>query len=331
MARMLAVVDLFAGAGGLSIGLEAAGLRVVGAVEKDHDAAMTFRAMHPRAKLFEGDIAFADYSDFVGVDVVAGGPPCQPFSVGGKRLAESDPRNGFPQFIRAVKVMRPRAFMMENVAGVIATSKRPYFEWTLHQLEKLGYTVSWLSVNAADYGIPQRRQRVVAIGLASGGEFEFPRPSHGETSRRPWIPAGTRINPDKPLGKPSNVKITYARRPDLRPSPYDGHLFNGGGRPIDLNRPSATLLASMGGNKTPWIDVLGVVPEYHARLQRGEPPREGEVEGARRLTVAETALLQGFRRGTRFHGRTSSQYRQIGNAVPPALARRFGQALAAQL
>ncbi len=96
-------VDLFAGAGGLSLGLESAKFEVRAAVEHDTDAAATFRRLHPAAKLHEGDIADADYSDFVGAALVAGGPPCQPFSVGGKRLAEEDPRNGFPQFIRAVR------------------------------------------------------------------------------------------------------------------------------------------------------------------------------------------------------------------------------------
>lgn len=327
---MFDAVDLFAGAGGLSIGLEAAGFTIRGAVEIDADAAATFRTRHPQAKLYEGDIATADYSDFEGIDLVAGGPPCQPFSVGGKRLAEGDPRNGFPQFIRAVREMRPRAFLMENVAGVLAVSKRPYFEWTLRQLADLGYEVTCSSVNAADFGVPQRRQRVVAVGLASGAVFEFPCPTHGERTARPWVTAGSLIDPFQPLGKPSRVKITYARRPDLRPSPYDGHLFNGGGRPLDLSRPAPTLLASMGGNKTPWVDVLDVVPAYHASLLGGAPPREGEVEGARRLTVAETALLQGFGSSMRFHGRTSSQYRQIGNAVPPPLAERIGTALSAQ-
>lgn len=331
MPTMLVAVDLFAGAGGLSLGLAAAGFEIKAAVELDGDAAATFRRYHPDAKVHEGDIASADYSDYTGLDLVAGGPPCQPFSVGGKRLAEGDPRNGFPQFIRAVREMQPRAFLLENVAGVLATSKRPYFDWTLRQLAALGYEVTVGSLNAADYGVPQRRQRVIAVGLHEEREFYFPEPTHGDGIRKAWRTVRSVVDPSKPSGKPNTVKITYARRPDLRPSPYDGHLFNGGGRPLDLNRPAPTLLASMGGNKTPWVDVLGIVPEYHAQLLRGDAPREGEVEGARRLTVTETALLQGFSKAMRFEGRPSSQYRQIGNAVPPLLAQRLGEALAVQL
>jgi len=324
-------VDLFCGAGGLSQGLESAGYNVVGAVERDADAAATFRTAHPHAKLQECDIADADYSDFVGVDLVAGGPPCQPFSVGGKRLAEADPRNGFPQFVRAVGEMRPQAFLLENVAGVLTGGKRAYFEWTLRQLEDLGYQISYRRLNAADYGVPQKRQRVLAVGLRDGQAFVFPEPTHGDGTRREWVAAGKVINPGEPLGKPNNAKITYARNPDPRPSPYDGHLFNGGGRPIDLTRPAPTLLASMGGNKTPWVDVRGVVPAYHAQILRGEPPRTGEVEGARRLTVEEVALLQSFDPTSQFAGRRSSQYRQIGNAVPPALAKAVATALLDQL
>lgn len=320
-------VDLFAGAGGLSLGLQAAGFEIRGAVEHDGDAAATFRHLHPGAKLHEGDIAAADYSDFEGLDLVAGGPPCQPFSVGGKRLAEDDPRNGFPQFIRAVREIRPKAFLFENVAGAVSSTKRPYFEWMLRELQACGYRAVWTCINAADFGVAQRRLRVFAVGLRSHATFEFPPPSHGSDGDEEWIPARSVLDPHRPLGTPNTAKITYARRPDLRPSPYDGHLFNGGGRPLDLERPSPTLLASMGGNKTPWIDVLNVVPAYHASLLNGELPRSGEVLGARRLTVCEAALIQGFPAGVSFVGRQSSQYRQIGNAVPPVLAHRIGEAL----
>ncbi|MGH9267411.1 MAG: DNA cytosine methyltransferase, partial [Acidimicrobiales bacterium] len=131
----------------------------------------------------------------------------------------------------------------------------------------------------------------------------------------------------EPVGTPNPAIVTYARSPDLRPNPCDGHVYNGDGRPIDLTRPAPTLLASMGGNKTPWIDTQGVVPAYHAHLLAGGAPRSGLVPGARRITVEEAALLQTFPPGMHVAGRRSSCYRQIGNAVPPLLATEIGAAL----
>jgi DNA (cytosine-5)-methyltransferase 1 len=136
------------------------------------------------------------------------------------------------------------------------------------------------------------------------------------------------LDASAPTGEPNPAIVTYALRPSLRPGPYHGHLYNGGGRPVDLARPAPTLLASMGGNKTPWVDTLGVVPEYHAHLLAGGEPRSGRVPGARRITVEEAAQLQGFPKGAVFAGPRSSQYRQVGNAVPPLLAEHIGRALA---
>jgi DNA (cytosine-5)-methyltransferase 1 len=128
------------------------------------------------------------------------------------------------------------------------------------------------------------------------------------------------IDPANPLGEPNESAVTYARTPDLRPSPWDGHLFNGGGRPINPNGLAPTLLASMGGNKTPWVDAAEIVPAYHQHLKQGGAARAGAVAGARRITVDEAALLQGFPASMQWHGKRSSQYRQIGNAVPVRLA-----------
>jgi DNA (cytosine-5)-methyltransferase 1 len=319
----LPVLDLFSGAGGLSQGLVGAGFEIVGAVETSADACSTFRARHPQAKVYEQDLATVELRSMRGhVAVVAGGPPCQPFSVGGKRLAGEDPRNGLPQFVRAVAEVRPDAFLMENVAGLGA--RRAYFEAVLAELAGLGYHVSWQVLEAARFGVPQLRRRLFVVGTRRLG-FSFP---EGSATA---VPAGRVLNPAHPLGPPNAAVVTYARNPSLRPDPYHGHLWNGGGRPIDLARPSPTLLASMGGNKTPWLDTLGLVPAYHAHLARGGAPRQGCVPGARRLTVQEAALLQGFPASCSFAGPRSSQYRQVGNAVPPPLARAVGSALRAHL
>ncbi|HXW82181.1 MAG TPA: DNA cytosine methyltransferase, partial [Acidimicrobiales bacterium] len=248
----LPTVDLFAGAGGLSLGLEAAGFRPIAAIESDRAASATYRAWHPGAEVIEADMATVDFEAFRGrFALVAGGPPCQPFSVGGKRLAAIDPRNGIPQFLRAVAQIQPTAVLMENVAGLAASTKRAYLESILVGLEEIGYSTAWRVLQAADYGVPQKRERLFLVG-SRDGRFVFPPPTHGADAPLPHPVAGSVIDPYRPVGELNPAIVTYARRPSLRPGPYHGHLYNGGGRPIELSEPAPTMLASMGGNKTPW-------------------------------------------------------------------------------
>lgn len=328
---MVCVLDLFAGAGGLSAGLAAAGLEVVAAAERDPDSLATFARLHPGARLLRGDLAELDLRRFRGdIDVVAGGPPCQPWSDGGKRLGGADPRDGIPLFVEAIRVVGPRAFIMENVAGLAREATRRSFDFLVGRLRDLGYAVDWRVLRAADYGVPQSRQRLFVIGMLSGRVI-WPEPTHGAGTARRWRTAGDVLDPGQITGEPNLSKVVYARRPDVRPGPYDGLLFNGGGRPINLDTVAPTMLASMGGNKTPWLDTLCIVPAYHAHLVAGGAPRSGIVAGARRITAAEAAMLQTFPPGTAFAGTMSSQYRQIGNAVPPDLALAIGQAVTSAL
>lgn len=319
------VLDLFAGAGGLSIGLEQAGFDIVAGAEIDSDACDSFAKAHPAAEILRGDIGGTSFKRWRGlIDCVVGGPPCQPWSTGGKRLGTDDPRDGWPRFITALKEIEPQAFIAENVAGLSTGTRKSYFQSLKDVLEReCRFTVISKVVNAADYGVPQKRMRLIMVGLREDA-FEFPGGEYGGPGQEPWQHAGSVIQ-ETPIGVPNPSIVTYARRPDLRPIPYDGHIFNGGGRPIDLGKPAPTLLASMGGNKTPWIDIEGIVPEYHRHLTSGGEPRSGRVPGARRITVEEAALLQTFPPGMHFAGRRSSCYRQIGNAVPPRLARKIGE------
>jgi DNA (cytosine-5)-methyltransferase 1 len=273
------------------------------------------------------DVAFRRFS---GIDLVAGGPPCQPFSSGGKRLASQDVRDMIPEYVRAVREARPRAFLMENVYGLFGSAHYDYFGAVLGSLTKLGYVVAAAVINSAAYGVPQKRRRVFVVGLRKG-KFEFLQPTHGPGTGQPYVPAGSILKKGKVIGEPNPSRVFYAKRPDLRPSPYDGHIFNGGGRPVDLNAPCHTILASAGGNKTHFIDTLSLVPEYHAHVLRGGKPRTGVLEGARRLTAEESALIQTFPSWFRFLGSRSARYTQIGNAVPPKLAEVIGIALRAAL
>jgi DNA (cytosine-5)-methyltransferase 1 len=293
-------------------------MRPVAAVEIDRDACATYRVSHPDVSLVESDSRNVDYTEFKGVDIVAGGPPCQPFSIGGLQKGRSDGRDLLPEFVRAVVEAEPRAFLLENVPGLASSMHAAYLAEVLEPLRDLYRISAPLLVNAADYGVPQKRRRVMIVGTRNG---EFRLPPH-----RARIPAGEVLTV-KPVGEPNNSKVVYAKTPDLRPNPYDGQLFNGGGRAVDLDGPAPTILASAGGNKTPFLDVGLHVPPYHRHLMRGGRPRVGTLLDARRLTVAECAALQGFPGWMVFQGSRSSQYTQVGNAVPPPLAFAMGEAI----
>lgn len=337
------VLDLFAGAGGLSLGLRAAGFRPVGAVEILESAADTYELAHDlevdRRRV--EDIPERELRAWRGrVALVAGGPPCQPWSTGGLRRGHEDERDGFTGMFRALELVRPDAFLIENVVGLERGKTRGYFLDLIRVLrDELDYRVTHRTLDAADFGVPQHRRRLFIVGVRSG-EFTFKDPTHGPDRESRWRTAGDVLT-DEPLGEPNHSIVTYAKNPDVRPSPYDGLLFNGGGRPIDLGSPARTILASAGGNKTPFLDTLGIVPPYHAdlwgRLQERGPSglasavRHGEVPGARRITVAESAALQSFDSESSFVGSRSTQYTLIGNAVPPLLGAAVGEPLALAL
>jgi len=217
---------------------------------------------------------------------------------------------------------------MENVPGLAATSRSEYFESLLCQLRALGYSAVWRVLNAAQYGIPQTRRRLFVVGLRkSSREFAFPAPTHGPGTPRAFVPSGRYLKRGKVLGDANDSIVVYAKRPDLRPNPYHGQLFNGGGRPVDLDAPCHTILASAGGNKTHFIDEDEEVPPYHKHLKCGGKPKKGVYSGGRRLTTLESALIQTFPASMKFYGSRSSQYTQIGNAVPPKLAEVMGKAI----
>jgi DNA (cytosine-5)-methyltransferase 1 len=327
---MVKGLDLFAGAGGLTLGLKAAGVETVCAVEVEPYRTATFGRHTPGARLITADVQGVSFSDFRDqVQLVYGGPPCQPFSSGGLRQAQEDERDMIPEFLRAVAEARPQAFLMENVPGLVVGDRMEYLGSVIERLESLGFAVAWRVLNAADYGVPQKRRRLFVVGLRHA-TFRFPEPTHGPGHARPHVAVGD-VLPAHQIGEPNPSQVFYAKQPDLRPSPFDGHLFNGGGRPINRAEPCHTILASAGGNKTHFFDEQGLVPAYHAHLTAGGAPRTGTLPGARRLTVLESALIQTFPADMRFEGPRSAQYRQVGDAVPPLLAEAVGRALLAQM
>lgn len=324
-------LDLFSGPGGLSLGMKRAGIEPIACVDKSKDAVATYDAHTPSAEHFLSDIRSLSFERYRGlVDVVFGGPPCQPFSTGGLRRGTADARNMFPEFVRALREVRPAAFLAENVPGLATQGRVQYLSDLLNEFEALGFNVSWQVVLAADYGVPQKRRRLVIVGMRKG-LFRFPKPTHGPEADQPHVSSGTVISKDRPLGEPPDCPVVYAKYPDPRRSPYAGHVYNGGGRPIDLSAPCHTILASAGGYKTHWVDTMNIAPDYSAHLMAGGTPRDGVVPGARRMTLEESALIQTFPADTWFAGSRSSQYTQVGDAVPPMLGQALGEALRRQL
>lgn len=321
-------IDIFSGPGGLTIGMKAAGIEPVIGVEFVKDASLTNSLRNPEMMHVNDDIRKVSFKKFRNsVEFVYGGPPCQPFSTGGLMRGKYDPRDMLPEFVRTLKEVNPTYFLMENVQGLTFKKARPYFHFILSEFGKLGYYVSWMVLNCADYGVPQKRRRLFVLG-SKNNYLTFPVPTHGK-NLLPYIRSKDILR--ESIGTPPKSPVKYAKNPDIRKSPYAGHLYNGGGRPIDPNGPCHTILASSGGHKTHWIDELGVALEYHHHLLAGGSPRSGTVQGARRLSYQECALLQTFPVDMEFVGSTSSKFTQIGDAVPPVMAEILGKHLLNQV
>lgn len=339
-------ISLFSGAGGMDVGFRDAGYRIVAANEMDKHACETFRANHPETEMLEGDIDshMPELGAYKGVDVVFGGPPCQGFSVAGK-MDPDDPRSKLIfSFCAVVELLKPRAFVMENVKALGSLTK---FEGVRSRLisrfQKAGYAVTIHVLNAKDFGVPQSRERVFFFGVKE--EFT---PIFSSNFSRYKKEAPTLREVLISLGKPGteknqrvcNAKVTLAAKPVLRKSPYAGMLFNGQGRPLNPDGWASTLPASMGGNRTPIIDnnhlYLGTeswVEEYHRHLMAGGKPQgmHDAPSFLRRLTINEAALLQTFPSDYVFCGPSSKVFSQIGNAVPCNLANVVAKSVLASL
>jgi DNA (cytosine-5)-methyltransferase 1 len=321
--------SLFSGAGGLDLGFTEAGARGLWAVDFDPDAVSTYRR-HIGDHIECADVSAIPMDSVERPDILIGGPPCQGFSVAG-HMRPDDPRSRHVwSFLNAVRRLKPDAFVMENVKN-LAVNKRwaMVLQRLVQQAENAGYTTRVDVLNAREYGVPQARERMFLVGVREGTPHR-PAPIVGER----LTTVRDALSPLPPVGKPGNdslctARITPALRPILRRSPFAGMLFNGKGRPLDLDAPAGTLPASMGGNRTPIVDqdqLDGLADtcwavEYHRHLQAGGAPVTRVPTRLRRITVQEAAAIQTFPIDWRFAGRQSSQFRQIGNAVPPLLAR----------
>lgn len=343
--RSRSAISLFSGAGGMDVGFSKAGFHAVFANDIDQYACETYR--NNIGDIHEGPLGsfFPVLSKLEGVDLLFGGPPCQGFSVAGKMDPTDERSRLIWNFFDAVQLVKPQAFVCENVKALAFLSRwQAVRDGLLQRGREMGYGCALLTLNAADFGVPQARERMFLVGVR-GAECDAPdikealikllKKSHKKPPTVSDIThklgrAGSATNP-----RACKAIVTYAKQPVLRKSPYAGMLFNGAGRPIRSSGVSCTLAASMGGNKTPIIDELEIfdgsqsfVEEYHSRLMDGGKPYNGYApDRLRRLTVDECLAIQTFPRGYKLAGRQSSMYKQIGNAVPCKLAEAVGRAV----
>lgn len=372
-------VELFAGAGGLGIGVSRAGFHPAMVIEWDRYCCDTLRENKARKvkpvhrwNLFEGDVRDFDFSSLKAkVEFVSGGPPCQPFSLGGKHRGHLDNRDMFSEAVRAVRTLEPKAFVFENVKGLTRRAFSAYFEyirlqlscpelvakkneaWESHlrRLEKhhtrgsysgLHYNLVTRVLNAADYGVPQKRERVLFVGFRSdlGIEWSFPDPSHSQDAliweqlhssdywNRHRVPKRERIVSDriknragKLYEKPAELPWMTVRDalkglpdPEKKPSAaskFYNHKFQSGARSYPghtgspLDEPAKALKAGVHG-----------VPGGENMLLRPD----GSI---RYFSVRESARLQTFPDEFVFHGSWTETMRQLGNAVPVTLAEKI--------
>ncbi len=303
-------LELCAGAGGQALGLERAGFEHEALVEIDAWACNTLRLNRPHWNVIEGDLSQFDAKKYRGVDLVAGGVPCPPFSKAGKQLGANDERDMFPQAIRVVDETRPQAVMLENVRGLFDAVFLEYRKSIAKQLHKLGYWTDWHLFNAADFGVSQLRPRVVCVALRKdiAPYFEWPKPA---------------------LIAPPTVGVLLH---DLMKS--KGWLG------ADTWRDHAAAIAPtlVGGSKKHGGPDLGPTRSRAAWAALGVDGRglandvpEASFVGMPRLTVRMCARVQGFPDDWQFVGKKTPTYRQVGNAFPPPVAHAVSAQIASAI
>lgn len=308
------VLSLFTGGGGLDIGLEMAGFETSVCVDNDPESCKTLRFNRPEWSVFEGDIRNFDPKGKF--DLVVGGPPCQGFSTAGKGNPD-DPRNFlWREYFRIVEKVRPLALLLENVAGMANKKNAHHLNEFLSHLEQLGYQVTYGILNAADFGVPQQRKRLIVLaGLGWMPELPRPDPSAPKVSAKEAIGDLIRGAKGAHNHEPNDhAPHVVERWSNLAEGEVDPNYRRGR---IYSDKPSPTIRA--GGGHGPRGDHLaGFHPPIHYKLPR-------------QLTVRESARIQSFPDSWIFQGSKTAQGRQVGNAVPPLLARAIGEALRASL
>lgn len=353
---MTLAIDLFSGGGGATIALEQLGLDVVG-FELNADACATHHAAGHRT--VRTDLRTYPWGHLAGrIDVLHASPPCQPFSAAGSHAGQLDPRDGVPWTLRAVAELRPRLVTVENVKGLTFRKHTSYLAWFLESLRDLGYTVDHRVLNAADFGVPQTRERLFVIARNDGVLPKWPDPTH---TREQWVSMAEALGWDEDVTLNQHRGAGFLERggprrhrPASEPAPTvrtPGEGGGGGGTYWTWQRPATTVQGDAlgwGGHRDqrpdgalqirPLDEPAPTVSAVHAQWWRDRPattvngdPRisapghhaehesGSQQRGAVRVELHELAVLQGFPPDYPFVGTSTSRARQIGNAVPPPL------------
>jgi DNA (cytosine-5)-methyltransferase 1 len=307
----LTSLEICAGAGGQALGLEQAGFAHEAVVEIDPDACETLR-YNREWKVIEGDVANVDGRAYQHVDLFAGGVPCPPFSIAGKQLGEDDERDLFPQALRLVEEIGPRAVLLENVRGLGTRRFDGYRAQVLDRLRALGYETWWDLVHASDHGVPQLRPRFVLVAIRSpwAGGFRWPEPLAG-----PPPTVGETLGDLMGSGGWPGAQAWVRRATGIAPTIVGGSKKHGG---PDLGPTRARAAWREMG-----VNGLGIADEV--------PGPGFPADGAPKLTLGMVARLQGFPDDWTITGRKTAAYRQVGNAFPPPVARAVGTAIATAL
>ncbi len=300
--RRYTVVSLFAGAGGMDLGLEQAGMKVIWANDIDPDACETYR-MWSDAVVVEGDISRIGFATVPNADVIVGGFPCQGFSLAGPRKLNDERNTLYKYFVRAVAEKKPYAFIAENVKGILTLGKGVILEAIVSDLEALGYNVTYELLNAADYEVPQNRERVFFVGLRKdlGTRFSFPKRSSHRVTLRDALAHLDDPSPEDVCSAPYSSR--YMSRNRRRGWDEVSYTIPAMAKQVPLHPSSPPMIRL---DKDLWKFGEGVT---------------------RRFSWQEAALIQTFPEGMKFAGDLTSKYRQIGNAVPVRLAKAIGDAL----
>ncbi len=302
--KVFTAVSLFCGAGGLDLGFDRAGFRTIWANDFNADACETFRAWS-RAKVVCGDIAKIESDTIPDSDIMLGGFPCQGFSLSGPRRIDDSRNVLYKQYVRILKSKRPLAFVGENVKGLLTMGEGKIIEAIVEAFHECGYRIQYKLLNAADYGVPQDRERVIIVGLREDldcGEMKFPEASTKRMTLRSAIGE---------MGK--------ARKQDICDAPFSSRYMSRN-RKRGWDEVSFTIPAM--------AKQVALHPSSPDMIKRGKDDwRFGENGKTRRLSWREAAAIQTFPKTMEFFGDLTSKYKQIGNAVPVLLAEKVAVAL----